>query len=217
MSYLLAQVTAHHVLCHAVRLCHQLTAQVSIQRQPWWSLHWQTNGRKSIRTTMLVNYSNVGCLFLPFCMIIREWDWKDPSACSKPSVVYANNEYCAPLTQKKCFFFYMHYSSTTIERILIVKEMDIISMLAYNGIGLDWRKVSGSPPSRRGQSFLLEDLPKDKRSFLASFFGVLTKVGSSSSPQLYSSNVSSKSGFASELLKWLKLSSELYRLQFSFF
>lgn len=95
----------------------------------------------------------------------------------------------------------MHFSSTTIEMILIVKEMDIISMLAYNGIGLDWRKVSGSPPSRRGQSFLLEDLPKDKRSFLASFFGVLTKVGSSSSPQLYSSNVSSKSGIASELLK----------------
>lgn len=91
--------------------------------------------------------------------------------------------------------------------------MNIISILAYTGIGLDWRKVSGSPPSRRGQSFLPEVLPKEERSFLASFFGVLTKVVSSSSPQLYSSNVSSKSGLASELLKIFKLSLELNRLR----
>ncbi len=115
------------------------------------------------------------------------------------------------LCHKKRSRYYRHFTNIINLTKNTLKVMNIISILAYSGIGLDWRKVSGSPPSRRGQCFLPEDLPKEERSFLASFLGVLTKVVSSSSPQLYSSNVSSKSGLASELLKILKLSSELNR------
>lgn len=66
-------------------------------------------------------------------------------------------------------------------------------------MGLYCRKVSGSGESSRGQSFFPALLPNELRSFLASFFGVLASVSSSSSAQLHSSTLSSNSGNASLL------------------
>lgn len=66
----------------------------------------------------------------------------------------------------------------------------------YAGSGLDWRKASGSGVSGRGRHFL----PKEFRSFFASFRGVLTGVSSSSAAaQLHSSTRSVKPGTASSL------------------
>lgn len=71
--------------------------------------------------------------------------------------------------------------------------------LTYAGMGWCCRKVSGSGVSSRGQSFLPALLPNELRSFLASFFGVLTSVRSSSTAQLHSATLSSNSGTASLL------------------
>lgn len=65
MCYLLAQVASHRVLCHAVRLSHQLTAQVSIERQPWRSLHWTINGIRSIQKVWInmLDCRNAACFY----------------------------------------------------------------------------------------------------------------------------------------------------------
>lgn len=76
------------------------------------------------------------------------------------------------------------------------------SICTYGGMGLVCRKVSESEVSSRGQSFFPAALPKELRSLLASFFGVLTSMPSSSMAQLHSSTFSSNWGTASLLCEW---------------
>lgn len=59
--------------------------------------------------------------------------------------------------------------------------------------------LPGGPPSRAARTRFPEERPKELLRRLASFLGVLARAESSSSPALYSSTFSSKSGPASVL------------------